>query len=143
MSIPSVKGVEIGLGFRAAALPGSQVHDAIQHDGERFTRPTNNAGGIEGGISNGEDIVVKVAVKPVPTLGRPLLSVDVASKEQFQAFKERSDVCVVPAVGIIGEAVVAFEVAEALCEKFGGDSLEEMIRNFKGYDQQVRRFSSS
>ncbi len=142
MSIPSVKGVEIGLGFKAATLPGSQVHDAIHHRGERFTRPTNNAGGIEGGISNGEDIVVRVAVKPIPTMGRPLLSVDVASKKQFQAFRERADVCVVPAVGIIGEAVVAFEIAKALCEKFGGDSLEEMMRNYQGYEQQVRRFSS-
>lgn len=143
VSIPAVKGVEIGLGFEAASLPGSQVHDEIGHNGETFTRLTNRAGGIEGGVSNGEDIVTSVAMKPIPTLGRPLRSVDVRTKDPFEAHKERADVCAVPAMGVIGEAVVAFEIAGALCEKFGGDSMNEMKRNFDGYMKQVREFSSS
>jgi chorismate synthase len=141
MSIPGVKGVEIGLGFEAASLLGSQVQDEIYHQGQNFTRPTNNAGGIEGGVSNGQDIVMRVAMKPIPTLGKPLQSVDIRTKESFEAFKERADVCAVPAVGVIGEAVVAFEIADFFCEKFGGDSLDEMQRNFEGYQKQVRRFS--
>jgi chorismate synthase len=143
MSIPGVKGVEIGMGFKAISLLGSQVQDEIHHRGRRFTRPTNNAGGIEGGISNGQDIVVRVAMKPIPTLGQPLRSVDIRTKKPFQAFHERADICVVPAVGVIGEALIAFEIGRALCEKFGSDSLEEMRRNFQGYVEQVRRFSSS
>lgn len=142
MSIPGVKGVEIGLGFKAASLPGSQVQDEIHHNGQHFTRPTNNAGGIEGGVSNGEDMVMRVAMKPIPTLGKSLHSVDIRTKESFEALKERADICAVPALGVIGEAVVAFEIARVFCEKFGGDSLEEMKRNFKGYQKQVRRFSS-
>jgi chorismate synthase len=142
MSIPGVKGVEIGLGFRAASLPGSQAQDEIHHNGEGFTRRTNRAGGIEGGVSNGEDIVMRVAMKPIPTLGQPLQSVDIRTKESFEALKERADICAVPAVGVIGEAVVAFEIARAFCEKFGGDSMEELKRNFQGYLRQVKEFSS-
>ena len=142
MSIPAVKGVEIGLGFEAASLPGSQVHDEIGHNGRRFTRFSNNAGGIEGGVSNGEEIILRVAMKPVPTLGKPLRSVDIGTKESFEAHKERADVCAVPAMGVIGEAIVAFEIARALCEKSGGDSMNEMKRNFDGYMKQAREFSS-
>jgi chorismate synthase len=143
MSVPGVKGVEIGMGFKAASLLGSQMQDEIHHNGQDFTRQTNNAGGIEGGISNGEDIVLRVAMKPIPTLGQSLRSIDIKTKEPLQAFKERADICVVPAVGVIGEAVVAFEIGRALCEKFGADSMEEMRRNFQGYVEQIRRFSSS
>lgn len=143
MSVPGVKGVEIGLGFKAASMLGSQVHDEIMHNGRTFIRPTNNAGGIEGGISNGEDLIMKVAMKPIPTLGTPLRSVDIRTKESFEAHRERADICVVPAVGVIGEAVVAFEIAKAFCEKFGGNSLPEVRHNFEGYMKQVRKFSSS
>ena len=142
MSIPAVKGVEIGLGFQAASMLGSQVHDEIGHHDKTFTRFTNNAGGIEGGVSNGQDIVIKVAMKPIPTLGKPLRSVDIRTKEPFEAHKERADVCAVPSMGVIGEAVVAFEIARAFCEKFGGDSLVEMKRNFDGYMKQIKEFSS-
>lgn len=142
MSIPGVKGVEIGLGFGSASLSGSQVQDEIHHDGQRFIRLTNRAGGLEGGVSNGEDIVVKVAMKPIPTLRQPLRSVDIRTKEPFEALKERADVCAVPAAGVIGEAVAGIEIARALGEKFGGDSLEEMRRNFQGYVKQVTEFSS-
>jgi chorismate synthase len=137
MSIQAVKGVEIGLGFDAARRPGSQVHDEIFHDANRdglkFYRKTNNAGGIEGGISNGENIVLRAALKPIPTLGKPLRSVDLISKKEVNAAKERADVTVVPAAGVIGEAVVALEIASAFLEKFGGDSLQEVERNYQGY----------
>jgi len=134
MSIPAVKGVEIGLGFEATRRRGSLVHDEIYYEaGIGFYRRTNNAGGTEGGISNGEAIVVKAAVKPIPTLSRPLKSVDFISKETSDASKERSDVCVVPAAGVVGEAVVAIEIANALLEKFGGDSITEIKHSFKAY----------
>jgi len=115
------------------------VQDEIEHDGYRFTRRTNRAGGIEGGISNGEQIVLRAAMKPLPTLGKPLETVDLETKGSSRAIKERSDVCAVPAMGVIAEAVTAFEIARALCEKLGGDSLEEMKRNFKGYLEQIER----
>jgi chorismate synthase len=138
MSIPAIKGVEIGLGFEAAQRKGSQVHDEIYYEvGSGFYRRTNNAGGTEGGISNGEAIVVKAAMKPIPTLFRPLSSVDFMSKETFQASKERADVCAVPAAGVVGEAVVAVEIANALLEKFGGDSISELKRNFEAYMDYV------
>ncbi len=139
MSIPGVKGVEIGLGFAAAGRPGSDVQDEIGHDGRIFSRRTNRAGGIEGGISNGEDIVLRAAMKPLPTLGRPLGTVDMDTKEPSRAVRERSDVCAVPALAVIAEAVTAFEIARALCEKLGGDSLMEMKRNFRGYLEQIER----
>jgi len=135
MGIPAIKGVEIGLGFEAARRLGSQVHDEIKYDktAKRFYRVTNNAGGIEGGISNAEPIIIRVAMKPIPSLRRPLQSVDFITKKPFEATKERADVCAVPAAGVVAEAVVAIELANAMIEKFGGDSLSEMCRNYETY----------
>ena len=133
MSIPSVKAMEIGTGFTASRTPGSQVHDVLRHgeDG-RWYHLTNNAGGIEGGITNGEPVVVRVGVKPIPTLAHPLPSVDLATGENIDESRyERSDVCVVPAAGVVGEAMMAIVLAEAFIEKFGGDSLDEMGRNYR------------
>jgi chorismate synthase len=132
MSIPSVKAMEIGSGFGAANVTGSHVHDVLRHgeDGSWY-HLSNNAGGIEGGISNGEPIVVRVGVKPIPTLAHPLPSVDLATGENIdQSRYERSDVCVVPAAGVVGEAMMAIVLAEALLEKYGGDSIEETLRNY-------------
>ncbi len=132
MSIPSVKAMEIGAGFSATQTTGSHVHDVLRHgeDG-RWFHLTNNAGGIEGGITNGEPLVVRVGVKPIPTLAHPLPSVDLASGENIdQSRYERSDVCVVPAAGVVGEAMMAIVLTEAFIEKFGGDSIEEMDRHF-------------
>ncbi len=142
VSIQAVKGVEIGDAVQAAASPGSSVQDTIHYDREqrRFTRGSNHAGGIEGGITNGEDIVVRGFLKPISTLRRPLESVDFVTREAALAAYERSDVCVVPAAGVIGEAMVALVLAQAMLEKFGGDSLAETKRNFEGYTQQVRDF---
>jgi chorismate synthase len=142
MSIPAVKAVEIGAGIEGAARPGSQVHDEIGYDREKsqFTRKSNRAGGLEGGISNGEDIVMRGYLKPVSTLRRPLESVDFASKETVRAAYERSDVCVVPAAGVVGEAMVALTISRSFLEKFGGDSMEETKRNFQAYMEQVRHF---
>jgi len=142
MSIPAVKAVEIGCGMGNASLPGSQVHDEIGYDREqsRFTRASNRAGGLEGGITNGEDIVVRGYLKPISTLRRPLKSVDLQTKETVQAAYERSDVCVVPAAGVIGESMLALTLARAFLEKFGGDSMGECRRNFLGYQDQVRQF---
>lgn len=148
MSIQAIKGVEFGLGFDTARRPGSQVHDEIYYDSTRlgrgdasgFFRKTNNAGGIEGGISNGEEIVVRAAMKPIPTLYRPLKSVDMLTKEPFEATVERSDVCAVPAAAVVAEAVVAIELADAFLEKFGGDSLAEIRRNYQGYREYLREF---
>jgi chorismate synthase len=142
MSIQAVKAVEIGAGIEAAASPGSRVHDAIGYDrqGSQFTRKTNRAGGLEGGISNGEDIVVRGYVKPISTLRRPLESVDLATKQTAKAAYERSDVCVLPAAGVVGEAMVALTLARSFLEKFGGDSMLETKRNFLGYREQVRQF---
>lgn len=140
MSIQAVKGVEIGAGFQAAGLRGSQVHDVVEpdKDGERHWRhATNRAGGVEGGISNGEPIVVRCAVKPIPTLARPLPSVDLKTREAVQAHFERSDVCVVPAAGVVGEAAVAVVLADAMLEKFGGDNIEETLRNYRTYQERV------
>ena len=134
-SIPSVKGVEIGGGFALAALPGSKVHDVVRHDPARgWYHLTNAAGGIEGGISNGEPIVARVAVKPIPTLAHPLPSADVRTGENVEVTRyERSDVCVVPAAGVVGEAMLAFVLASAWLEKFSGDSLAETRRNYDTY----------
>ncbi len=142
MSIQAVKGVELGSGIENAASMGSAVHDAIGYDRQkfRFTRKSNRAGGLEGGISNGEDIVVRGYLKPISTLRQPLESVDFATKEPVKAAYERSDVCVVPAAGVAGEAMVALTLARAFLEKFGGDSLEETRRNFRAYMDQVRSF---
>jgi chorismate synthase len=142
MSIQSVKAVELGSGIANAASFGSRVHDEIGYDraASRFTRSSNRAGGLEGGITNGEDIVVRGYVKPIATLPQPLESVDLETKETVKAAYERSDVCVVPAAGVIGEAMVALVLARAFLEKFGGDSLTETRRNFDGYIDQLRRF---
>jgi chorismate synthase len=141
MSIPSAKGVELGAGFASAALPGSQVHDVVRHDpAQGWRHLTNRAGGIEGGISNGEGIVARVAVKPIPTLAHPLPAVDVVTGENVDESRyERSDVCVVPAAGVVGEAMLAIALAEAWIEKFGSDSLTEMRRNVEGYLASLRR----
>ena len=139
MSIQAMKGVEVGMGFEAAARPGSQVHDEIFHSAKKgYYRKTNNAGGIEGGMSNGSDILLRVAMKPIPTLYKPLRSVDIKTKKAFKASVERSDTCAVPAAAVVGEAVAAFTVAQAIVEKFGGDSMAEMKRNYEGYMEQVR-----
>lgn len=133
MSIPAVKGVEIGGGFAIARDKGSQVHDLLEPSADFWCHSTNRAGGIEGGMSNGEPIVVRAAVKPIPTLAKPLPSRDLQSGEKVQAHYERSDVCVVPAAGVVGEAMVIIVLAEAFTEKFGGDSLGEMQRNYHNY----------
>jgi len=145
MSLQAVKAVEIGSGVTAAQSPGSAVHDAIQYGPEgdaptRFTRERNNAGGLEGGVTNGEDVVVRGYLKPISTLRRPLGSVDFTTREPVKAAYERSDVCVVPAAAVAAEAMVALTVAKVALEKFGGDSVEEMKRNWQGYIQQLRRF---
>jgi chorismate synthase len=142
MSIQAMKGVEIGMGFEAARRFGSEVHDDIYYESDQheFVRKTNNAGGLEGGITNGQPIVLRVAMKPISTLYSPKQSVDIRSKEAFEATVERSDICTVPAAGVVGEAVIAFEMANAMVEKFGGDSLEEMKRNFDAYQAYVKAF---
>ena len=141
MSSPAVKGVEIGLGMEAARRPGSQVHDAILADERRerssprggFRRATNNAGGLEGGMTTGEPLIVRVGMKPISTLMTPLKTVDLASGNEAKAQSERSDVTAVPAMGVIAEALVALVLADAMLEKFGGDSLAEIRRNYDGY----------
>ncbi|HEX5971780.1 MAG TPA: chorismate synthase [Gemmatimonadaceae bacterium] len=138
MSIPAVKGVEIGMGFGTARVPGSEVHDQMSPAPGRtragnVQRATNNAGGLEGGMTTGEPLVVRVGMKPISTLMRPLATVDVATGEPAQAVAERSDVTAVPAMGVIAEAMAALVLANALLEKFGGDSLPEIRRNLDGY----------
>lgn len=154
MSVQAIKGVEVGVGFKAGAAPGSKVHDEIfycsggkdRHRGPywpacpRFYRKTNNAGGIEGGMSNGEPIVLRAVMKPIPTLYKPLRSVDISTKKPFKASVERSDVCAAPAAAVVAEAVVAFEVAGAFLEKFGGDSVRETGRNYRGYLKDITGF---
>jgi chorismate synthase len=138
MSIQAIKGVEIGMGFAVADVPGSQVHDEFRYDDEvRFTRGSNNAGGTEGGVSNGEPIIVRAAMKPIATLMKPLQSVNMDTKQAVPAFAERSDVCAVPAAAVIGEAMVAIVIAEAFCEKFGSDSMVEMRAHFDAYQKMV------
>ncbi len=137
MSVQAIKGVEIGIGFDAARRPGSLVHDEIFYQ-NGYRRTSNNAGGIEGGMSNGEPIVVRAAMKPIPTLYAPLKSVDMRTHEPFEATVERSDTCAVPAALVVAEAVVAIEIANALLEKFGGDSIHEIRRNLEGYLEQIR-----
>ena len=142
MSIQAVKAVEIGTGIENAGSCGSEVQDEIRYDtgSKRFARSSNRAGGIEGGISNGGDIVVRGYLKPISTLRRPLQTADLKTKEPVKAAYERSDVCVVPAAGVIGEAMVTLELAGAFLEKFGGDSMEETRRNFEGYQKQLDDF---
>jgi chorismate synthase len=133
-SIHAIKGAEIGLGFEAARRPGSQVHDEILFDqAAGFQRGSNSAGGLEGGVTNGQPVIVRAAMKPISTLRKPLRSVDVATKEAVEAVVERSDVCAVPAAGVVGEAMMAIALARAFLEKFGGDSIDEIHRNHQAY----------
>jgi len=142
MSLQAVKGVEIGMGFGAARVRGSQLHDEIGYNREqrRFTRESNNSGGTEGGMSTGEPLRIRVAFKPLSTLMRPLKSADIRSKEEAAGAIERSDVCAIPAAAVIAESVVAFVLADAFIEKFGGDSLTEIRRNYEGYLEQVHAY---
>jgi len=142
VSMQAVKGVEVGFAAEGAASMGSVVQDTIHYDreGRRFTRGANRAGGLEGGMTNGQDLLVRGMLKPISTLRRPLESVDLVTREVQPAAYERSDVCVVPAAGVIGEAMVAIVLAQAFLEKFGGDSLGETRRNFDGYREQVRNY---
>jgi chorismate synthase len=142
MSIQAVKGVEIGAGIAAASSYGSEVMDEIGYDAaaNRFTRATNRAGGLEGGITNGEDVVVRGYLKPISTLRTPLGTVNMVTKQPVSAAYERSDVCVVPAGGVAGEAMVSVVLAQAMIEKIGGDSLGEARRNFEGYLKQLKDF---
>ena len=142
MSIPAVKAVSIGAGLEASSLPGSEVHDEIAYNAEtkEFIRETNRAGGLEGGITNGEEVRVRGHLKPLSTLRRALRSVDIDTKESEAAGFERTDTTAVPAAGVIGESMVALVLAEAMRDKFGGDSLGEMKRNFEGYQKQLRGY---
>jgi chorismate synthase len=149
MSIPAIKAVGIGRGPAAAALPGSRVHDEILPragaplpGGVNVTRPTNNAGGLEGGVTNGEDLRVSIYMKPIATLMKPLRSVDLRTMAESPASIERSDVCAVPAAAVVAEAMVAFVLADALLEKFGGDSIDELRANWQaGRDRTAARFT--
>ena len=149
MSVQAIKSVEIGLGREAAGLRGSQVHDAAKiaedlsnpNNPVRYTRLSNNAGGLEAGITNGQPILVRAAMKPISTLMQPLATVDIESNRDAQASRERGDVCAVPAASVVIENVIAAPVARVFMEKFGGDSLTETKRNFEGYLEQLRRFS--
>ncbi len=146
MAVQAIKGVEIGLGFEAARRPGSQVHDPIHFDPDQrdgptlgYVRPTNNAGGLEAGITNGQPLVVRAAKKPISTLAKPLASINLKTKQPEAADYERSDVCAVPAASVIVQSVVAFEVARALVEKFGNDSLQEMQARWELFHQLARQ----
>jgi chorismate synthase len=133
-SIQAIKGCEFGMGFETARRPGSGVHDEILFDASHgFNRSTNNAGGLEGGVTNGQAVVVRAAMKPLSTLRTPLKSVDLATKEAVEAVVERSDVCAVPAAGIVGEAMMAIVLADAFLEKFGGDGIDEIRHNHRAY----------
>jgi len=142
LSLQAAKGVELGMGFEAAAVRGSHLHDEIGYDAQarHFTRLSNNSGGTEGGMSTGEPLRVRIAFKPLSTLMQPLHSVDIKTKAEAVGAIERSDVCAIPAAAVIAEAVVAFELANAFLEKFGGDSCAEIRRNYQGYLEQVRSF---
>ncbi len=141
MSIQAIKGVEIGMGFQMAGLPGSEVHDEIYHAPRKgFFRKTNRAGGLEGGMTNGEMLVLRAVMKPLSTLYRPLQSVHIDTKEVYQAAVERTDITAVPAAAVVGENAVAWTLAGAFLEKFGGDSLREIRRNYEGYQHQVAKY---
>jgi chorismate synthase len=142
MSIQAIKGVEIGLGFEMGRRSGSEVMDEIFYNqrSKYFYRKTNNAGGIEGGMTNGMPVILRVAMKPIPTLRKPLRSIDLITKEPLKAAYERSDVCAAPAASVIGEAMVALTIADALLEKFGGDSMIETRRNYDSYMEHVKKF---
>ena len=138
MSIQAIKGVEIGLGFGYASCRGSSVHDRIIYRDGSFRRTSNNAGGMEGGVTNGEPLILRAVMKPIPTLKTPLLSVDFITRERTRAEVQRSDVCAVPAAGVVAEAVVAIEIAKAFQEKFGADSMKEIKRNLGAYLEQLK-----
>lgn len=152
MSIQAIKGVEIGMGFEVANNPGSQVHDEIYYSKEKcgkhlgygksgyFFSTTNNAGGIEGGISNGRPIIIRAAMKPIPSLAKPLQSVDIISKEPFEAIKERADICAVPAAGVVIESVSAYILLKEFLKKFGGDSFKEIMNNYSSFVKQMEEF---
>ena len=137
MSIQAIKGVEIGAGFECAVLPGSQIHDEIYLEDGKIQRKTNRAGGLEGGMTNGEDIIVRAAMKPIPTLMTPLKSIDIESREAVLACKERSDTCAVSAASVVGEAMVAFVIAQAVCEKFGSDAMVDLKAAIAAYNQRI------
>jgi chorismate synthase len=140
-SIQAIKGCEFGMGFETARRPGSGVHDEIVFEaGHGFNRSSNNAGGLEGGVTNGQPVIVRAAMKPLSTLRTPLKSVDLTTKEAVEAVVERSDVCAVPAAGIVGEAMMAIVLADAFLEKFGGDGLEEVRQNYRAYQESLRRW---
>jgi chorismate synthase len=139
LSINAIKGVEFGAGFEGSALPGSAFHDQIDFAEGRFRHLSNRAGGLTGGMTNGEPVDLRAAIKPISTMKKPMRSVDMATRERTEAHYERSDVCVVPAAGVIGEAMVALTLADALLEKFGGDSVGEIERNLRGYIESIAR----
>jgi len=139
LSINAIKGVEFGAGFEGASRPGSEFHDQIDYADGRFRHLTNRAGGLTGGVTNGEPIDLRVAIKPISTMKKPMQSIDLNTKEKVEAHYERSDVCVVPAAGVIGEAVVALTIADAFLEKFGGDSMPELERNYRSYMESIAR----
>jgi chorismate synthase len=142
MSVQTVKAVEVGLGLEAARRAGSQMHDEIVRSGDgKLGRSRNNAGGIEGGMTNGQPVVVRAACKPISTLRKPMQTVDLASKEEAQALYERSDVCVVPAASVIGQAVVSFEIARAFLGKFGGDTYDETRERFEEYRKRLEQYA--
>jgi chorismate synthase len=145
VGIQAFKGVEIGMGFGVATRPGSQVHDEIGYDAARvdtpalgFVRKTNNAGGLEGGMTNGQPVVVRGAMKPISTLGKPLASIDLRTHQKSEAGWERSDISAISAASVVMENVIAFEIARSLVEKFGGDSLAEMRQNYDNYLRAAR-----
>jgi len=141
MGIQAIKGVEIGSGFKGAGLPGSKAHDEIFYNlNQGFHRKSNQAGGIEGGMTNGEELIIRLAMKPIPTLAQALHSADLISKKETTAAKERSDVCAVPAASIVGEAVTASVLARSTADKFGGDSMTEIKSNYENYLEQLRKF---
>jgi chorismate synthase len=137
LSINAIKAVEFGAGFQGAARRGSDFHDQIDYEGGRFRHLTNRAGGLTGGVTNGEPIDLRVAIKPISTMKKPMQSIDLKTKEKTEAHYERSDVCVVPAAGVIGEAVVALTLADAFLEKFGGDSMPELERNYRSFMESI------
>ncbi|MCH5209418.1 MAG: chorismate synthase [Oscillospiraceae bacterium] len=139
MSIQAIKGVEIGMGFGVSELPGSKVHDEIEYSGT-FSRITNNAGGIEGGMSNGEPVIVRAAMKPIPTLYNPLRTVNIKDKSPHKATVERSDICAVPAGSVVVEAAVAFEITKAFLEKFSGDCMEDIKAYYEIYNDRIKKF---
>lgn len=139
MSIQAIKGVEIGDGFEYGNNPGSQMHDEMYYNEDKTVyRKTNHAGGIEGGMSNGEPIIIRACMKPIPTLMTPLHSIDIASKEEVLACKERSDVCAVQAASVVGEAMVALAITAAFCEKFGADCMVDVLADLKAYNERIK-----